>query len=358
MKTNRVVSSLCCAILPLLGALSVSSEAQADKLRVHAVTAGDGWYLDDAEPGSPPSAEHPEGTVFGIVRGPRPLPQQTTVGSYVAEIDVEKGRTLHRLDLACDVILREKGRLYAACGPELLAFDAATFGIVWRVPVARCPDGYDRGGATARAAGGADRVVGASDCSYEGGLYLRVLSSVDGAVLGGTSTRAHTEARWMKDLTRISFHGATVVLVAVQHASPSAIVVLAPGYDRVAHRLAIGEGQEAWDDGVHVHVTERRPPGTPAELKSFGRDHASRGGPSWLVQDRDYTLSDSLAPLSWARLTAPVESTGYSPDGSRGDYTAYGFDQGPQRFWVERYCCGDHAPDSSPAGVFVGTIPR
>jgi hypothetical protein len=329
--------------------LSVTHEAAADvTLPSHAVTASDGSLVVDVEPGSFPDLTHPEGTVLAIV-WPR---HEEKARTYLAEIDVSRNETLHRANFECGAILRDKGRLYASCGSDFIAFDASTLGVLWRRRVAAC---RDRAAETSLriVSSGAGRVAVLVECPS---LQVRVLGAEDGAALGGTDTGLL--------LTRGAdafFHGRTLVVGGRVASGAATVSVLSPDYRRVDRTLLLAEEQWFHDDGVHLHVTQDVPnpdlftrSARPEGMSDAEWDRKRAHGPSWLTAGRDVTVSDSFEPLSSRLFVRDPGPPVYRPEEASGEYVAYELDQGPQHFWLTRSCCGGE----TPGGLWVGKRPE
>lgn len=313
----------------------VASNAMAVEIKVHShLVAPAGAQVGEAEPGSLPTAAHPEGTVFAIAypKGvSRPL---------LAEVDVASSAIVRRASLSCDTILRAGTRLFANCENELVAFDSA-LNVLWRSPIGGCPEASPRVGHKLFF-DGASRLVEADSCGNE--LYLRVASSEYGTLFANVETGLGALRDWLG--VQIYFHGTAILGVWSQAMPgiPTPVFALSSDYTRISTMLMLSRGEGAWDDGTHVHVSQ------DAEAQAWFADGQGRSRLKWLVPDRDYALSDSLAPLGWT----PMKEREPTPDYLIGDvmsggYIAYEFDQGPQHFWLARGCCG-----SGGGGLYVG----
>ncbi len=327
----------------------VGSTAMADEIKMHShVVAPLGVQILNAEPGSPPTASHPEGTVFATAS------QRGSSRAFLAEVDVASSASVRQSSLACDTILRAGTRLFANCENELVAFDAS-LNVLWRSQIRACRDGSPRIGRKLFF-DGASRLVEADSCANF--LFLRVVSSEYGTVFGNVETGFGALRDW--EGLAIYFHGTTILGTWTQEL-PGPVFVLSNDYSRIATQL-LGVG--AWDDGVHLHTgrdtrfimafDEGRPRIEPKSSVPTAPQlslMSAVGGIKWLLPDRDYTLSDSLAPLGWTAFKDPEPTPDHlMGDGVSGNTIAYEFDQGRQHFWLTRGCCG-----SGGGGLYVGT---
>ena len=341
MKTTGTLS------VTLLVVLSAAN-AQADEVTIpsHDVHA-DGAKIVEAVPGWAASQAHPEGTVLGLA-------QTSTQSSFsLVEVDVANGTVLHRAkSISCRNLLHEGNRVYGACADEIVAFDSATLDVVWRTRSVRCPEG-EAWAPVHLASNGTSRVVVAYECTAT--LVLRVVNLETGAMLGGVDTAMHANSRRHRDLVRLSLHGNTVFASSGEDVGIAEIVVLSPDYNRVAHKITFGPHQGVWDDGARLHATGTPP--TEDDLTTSNEETGARvprklpPGPAWLVPDRDYVLSDALAPVSWTKAAPEVDWPLYEPSTGGGDYIDYHFQVGREHFWMARACCGSGATDT---GLYAG----
>jgi hypothetical protein len=356
MRTiETILSPFVLSTLSLAAGLSVAGDAAASiTLSSHSVTASDGAVVYNFEPGSLPSAGHPEGTVFALVGSLTDLKAK----AYLAEIDVARSETIHRASFQCGALLRDKDRLYASCDGQLVAFEAATLHVVWQTHVGSCPGGT-QGGASVLVSSGAGRLAAVVDCRS---LYARVVRTDTGALLGGTSTGIECDTRWIHSLCAVFFHGQTLFVGGGQRMGARSIVALSANYARVERTLRLSGDQGYWDDGAHVHVSESLPDPDPhprfdkpdPDMSDEEWEKRRYHGPSWLKPGLDVTLSDAFEPLSSRPRAPDADPPHYVPGYAGGEYTAYELDQGAYHFWLTRSCCGG----DTPGGLWVGKRPE
>jgi hypothetical protein len=347
MRHTSSVCALSCFLL-VTGFPAASHASKYVTLQSHVVKASDGSQLSDVEPGALPGPTLPEGSVLALVSASFERKQPR----YIAEIDVARSRTVRRANVACESLLRDKARLYASCGKDVVALDVATLGIVWRSRMAECPGGNDDSPVRLES-NGAGRLAVLTVCST---VHVSVVNADTGAVLGGTQTEVQADARWIRNDARAYFHGPTVIVHGFFPIPGDArVAVLSADYTRVARSLHLASLQAFWDDGVHLHALEH-----PADagyvsgrwdgISDAEWEKTRVHGPTWLHPGQDVTLSDALLPLSSGPIAPEVESTSYRPSTGGGEYIDYEMDLGPMHFWMTRSCCGGDIP----GGLWVG----
>ncbi len=319
--------------------LAYATEARAEQIKLRSHLVHGDTRVIAAVQGSPASTAHREGTVF-VVANP-----SVGTDAYVAEVDVERGTILHRADFACTSVTRAGSKVIATCNQEVIAFDSS-LNTLWRTPTAACRSGWARRGIKLFF-DGASRVVSADSC--DGNLVLKVLSSEDGHSFAEFPTNLFA----LRDFfgLQIDFHG-TKILGRWSRAFvgiPTFVFALSNDYSRIERTIVLDRSEEAWDDGVHLHVAQRR---VPAWMRLDDCERPSRL--TWLTRDRDYVLSDSLQPLGSSVLAPEVWRDTLMGDEMGGDLITDEFDQGRQHFWLTAAAGGsDHA---HPPGLYVATV--
>jgi hypothetical protein len=359
MNTHAFSPTVIALLVSAFALTSTHAHARMVKVQTHEVQPNARAHILEVSPGALPSAAHPDGTVFAVVSEKR---DALTWSDFLAELDLETGAAIHRVELECDTVLNAGRHVFAVCSREVISLDPS-LAIEWRAR-AGCPARI-AGAGVRLAFDGSHTLVAVHRCD-DGTPIVSTLDAATGRVLGTTPAPVFANRS-----VEIWFHGTTVLGHSRFEGPgylPHQVFVLSRDYRRVAHDVDFGGGESIVDDGTNLHVsftTEEFIERTDSDNADAANGEliAPRDRPRWLTLDRDFVLSDALVPVSSSVLDArPANSANgaapehvwYRPSVASGDRILAELDHGPVHMWLGTPCCGG----GGHPGLFAGRVDR